>query len=317
MKLTLNYHFLKACNYECKFCFATFSSQKQKFALELAMKAIDKIAQSGMVDRINFVGGEPTLNMDALIAMLYRCNELGLIASIVTNGSKLLLPYKNSGKTNLEMIAGLVSVIGLSIDSLNPEINETIGRKQKSVNLKEPVPDGAFYSRLAMAIVSNGIALKVNTVVNRFNLDDKSVRDFVNTHEVYRWKVFQVTPVPGQNDSGFPDMQITNTEYQTWLKKNHLPNVMVPEDCDAMDQSYLMLSPEGNIYSDTSNGHKYSMESLFEAGTTLKGLMAQSNFKPEKYMGRGGDTAFKPNAALAQLPGNERLQVLSLTENEL
>lgn len=290
---TLNYHFTSSCNFSCKFCFATFEDLNSATAgLEQSLIALSKIAESGKVNRINFVGGEPTLNMKYLIRLLEHCKLLGLESTIVTNGSNLLRVNKESNLTNLETLVGLVSMIGLSIDSLSPSTNVLTGRAYKGNSLK--IIDKDYYNELASSIVELGFALKVNTVVCKTNKDEHNLKDFIREFNIFRWKVFQVKPVLGQNDNYIQDLLISDAEYQNWISNNYIPDVMVCENNDLMDMSYLMLSPTGLLYSETLIGHKYSSKSLFDNSVSFDELFDEIKFNKHKYYERGGEYAL-PN----------------------
>ena len=62
-----NFHLWEPCNMRCGFCFATFQDVKQEMNLpkghlpeENCILVVDRIAEFGF-EKINFVGGEPTL----------------------------------------------------------------------------------------------------------------------------------------------------------------------------------------------------------------------------------------------------------------
>lgn len=71
-ELTINWHVLESCNYDCYFCYAKYS-QKSRFSLdfEKVLKALSALNgkkldfQSGSAQvesiRVNFAGGEPFL----------------------------------------------------------------------------------------------------------------------------------------------------------------------------------------------------------------------------------------------------------------
>ncbi|MBU3664162.1 MAG: radical SAM protein [Bacteroidetes bacterium] len=89
---TINFHLWEACNMRCKFCFATFndikeySSSKANLSKAQHLSIIKQIADF-KVEKINFVGGEPTL-CKWLPDLVSYAKSLGLKTSIVSNGWK-------------------------------------------------------------------------------------------------------------------------------------------------------------------------------------------------------------------------------------
>lgn len=86
--LVVNYHFLRTCNYSCKFCFHT-AKTSHVASLEDAKKGLKLLGEVGMT-RVNFSGGEPFLRAKMLGEMIKYCKvDLGVSTSIVSNGSKI------------------------------------------------------------------------------------------------------------------------------------------------------------------------------------------------------------------------------------
>ena len=81
---TVNFHLIKACNYKCKFCYATFNdidivSNIQQKDAEII---ITKLADSNLFKKINFAGGEPTL-IKYIIPLIEHAKNMGFETSIV------------------------------------------------------------------------------------------------------------------------------------------------------------------------------------------------------------------------------------------
>ena len=233
----VNYHITNRCNYHCTYCFGKFNGQKAP-TLDDAKKIVDNIAlyftQNNITDgRINFAGGEPTL-YEHLDELIDYTSSLGIRVSIVTNGS-LLTPER------IRSWQGKVSCIGTSIDSIDCDTNLVIGRcyKNKVIPLSR-------WSELAKAIHDCDIDLKINTVVSRLNLNE-------NLSELYRVlspkkiKLFQMHLIDGINDQSKP-YEITEREFESFCKRHKaFESVMVAEPCGSMENSYLMVNPEGEF----------------------------------------------------------------------
>ena len=233
----VNYHITNRCNYHCSYCFGKFDGQKDP-SLADAKKIIRNIAdyftQNNIKDgRINFAGGEPTL-YEHLYELIDYASSLGLSVSIVTNGS-LLTPER------IYSWQGKVSCIGISIDSINDTTNIAIGRccKNKVVGLPN-------WAELAKVIHECGIHLKINTVVSSLNLcEDLSALYRVLKPE--KIKLFQMHLIDGINNRAEP-YRITKGEFEGFCEHlKSFDSVIVAEPCGSMENSYLMINPEGKF----------------------------------------------------------------------
>ena len=233
----VNYHITNRCNYHCTYCFGKFNGQKDP-TLDDAQKIIRNIAeyftQNNIKDgRINFAGGEPTL-YEHLDELIDYASSLGLSVSIVTNGS-LLTPER------IRSWQGKVSCIGISIDSIDDTTNIAIGRC-----CKNKVVDLPHWAELAKVIHECGIHLKINTVVSSLNLcEDLSALYRVLKPE--KIKLFQMHLIDGINNRAEP-CRITKGEFEGFCEHlKSFDSVIVAEPCGSMENSYLMINPEGKF----------------------------------------------------------------------
>ena len=233
----VNYHITNRCNYHCTYCFGKFNGQKDP-TLDDAKKIVDNIAlyftHNNITDgRINFAGGEPTL-YEHLDKLIDYTSSLGIRVSIVTNGS-LLTPER------IRSWQGKVSCIGISIDSIVCNTNLTIGRC-----CRNNVIPLSGWSKFAKAIHDCDIDLKINTVVSRLNLDE-DLSELYRVLSPKKIKLFQMHLIDGINNQAKP-YEITEREFLTfcdWHKA--FETVMVAEPCGSMENSYLMVNPEGEF----------------------------------------------------------------------
>ncbi|MBQ3801178.1 MAG: radical SAM protein, partial [Treponema sp.] len=108
--LTVNWHFTQRCNMQCTYCFVSKSQVVQKKAYDIILgKLKDQFA------RVNFVGGEPTTSPH-LLALMKDARGYGLKTTIVTNGYRMARDPEFA-----EKIVRSVDMVGISIDSLNPD----------------------------------------------------------------------------------------------------------------------------------------------------------------------------------------------------
>ena len=233
----VNYHITNRCNYHCSYCFGKFDGQKDP-SLADAQKIIRNIAdyftQNNIKDgRINFAGGEPTL-YEHLDELIDYASSLGLSVSIVTNGS-LLTPER------ICSWQGKVSGIGISIDSIDYATNITIGRCYKN-----KVIDLPNWADLAKVIHECDIHLKINTVVSRLNLCE-DLLPLYQALKPEKIKLFQMHLIDGINNRAKP-YRITDSEFKGFCEHlKSFDSVIVAEPCGSMENSYLMVNPEGKF----------------------------------------------------------------------
>eukprot|EP01125_Pyxidicula_operculata_P008899 TRINITY_DN2942_c0_g1_i3.p1 TRINITY_DN2942_c0_g1~~TRINITY_DN2942_c0_g1_i3.p1 ORF type:complete len:350 (+),score=84.04 TRINITY_DN2942_c0_g1_i3:70-1119(+) len=289
--VSVNYHFSRVCNYQCKFCFHT-ETNKFMLPLERAKKGLKILADAGM-KKINFAGGEPFLQPKHLGELIRYCkDELSLESvSIVSNASKLKDEW-------FEKFGEYVDVLAVSLDSFDEKTNIAIGRTPKNVKQSEDSSDKKTNvhvenARKAAQLCSkHGIKFKINTVVCRYNLDE-DMTEMIQELNPIRWKVFQVLRLEGENygESSKRDvvpLEITSEEFKDFLRRHQTfldSKVLVPEDNDTMKNSYLVLDEEMRFL-DSSNGGKVPSESLLDVG--VKKAMEGSGFDNIKFVHRGG-----------------------------
>ena len=233
----VNYHITNRCNYHCTYCFGKFNGQTDPSiadAKRVIRNIADYFTQNNIKDgRINFAGGEPTL-YEHLDELIDYASSLGLSVSIVTNGS-LLTPER------ICSWQGKVSCIGISIDSIDDTTNIAIGRC-----CKNKVVDLPHWAELAKVIHECGIHLKINTVVSSLNLcEDLSALYRVLKPE--KIKLFQMHLIDGINNRAEP-YRITKGEFEGFCEHlKSFDSVIVAEPCGSMENSYLMINPEGKF----------------------------------------------------------------------
>lgn len=278
-ELTINWHILEACNYDCYFCYAKYG-QKSIFSRHYAEilyeigalndRRIDfqnGSAIAGSV-RINFAGGEPFLEKD-LGQAIALARDLGLRPSFISNGSLLTDDF-------IKKFGPMISVAGFSVDSFDDEQNRRIGRQDNR---------GAQvgYERMAAIFrlfrqVSPNTLLKVNTVVCRENVGD-DLSTPLRELRPDRWKALRVIPIHGATGRG-----ISDEEFFSFLDRHRdVPGKIVPEDNIDMHRSYIMLDPDGRFYQREGSDYLRSAPILdVGAATALQSV----EFDAETYFSR-------------------------------
>ena len=266
----INFHVTNSCNYHCTYCFGKFPETKE-LNLEQACAVVDNIqrhfAKNGIdYGRINLAGGEPLLyrHLDELIDYINAC---GIKVSIITNGSLLT-------EERIATWKGKIYCIGLSLDSALPDKNIEIGRccKNKPLTIKQAV-------RITQAMHRNGIMLKINTVVSRLNVNE-DMTVFYKRLKPDRLKFLQVEIVKGIN-SGADKYKISKQAFDEFCKRheNCCKNV-VCEPLESMENSYLMINPQGDFLLNNSGKYQTYGNCLEEK---LTDILVRVPFQKEKF----------------------------------
>ena len=283
-KYTVNIHFLRCCNYQCKFCFHRGIEDESSLPVEKWLQIIDNIARSKYVKRINFAGGEPFLIPKLFKTLLNYAKQKGIETSVITNASLFKTEIFYEVKDNLDMI-------GISVDSGDDEINLQIGRHPRTVT-KSTVMHTAHVRRVAQLAKENHKFLKLNTVICRENLNDMSIFSLVNEIKPDRWKVFRVLKIENENGVSKDEREpytgfLTDEEWDLWRRRceQYCKVLPVYENNSDMMTSYILVDEEGYIL-DSSSGSKVRRYNLLE--TELDDVFNDIGFNQQKFIERHG-----------------------------
>jgi radical S-adenosyl methionine domain-containing protein 2 len=275
---SVNFHLWEPCNMRCKFCFAGFKDVKKSIlpkghlSKEDCLKVVRILSQH--FKKITFAGGEPTL-CPWLPDLIQEAKNHGLTTMIVTNGSKLSSSYLDSLKQSLDWIT-------LSIDSVKSETNIKSGRiiSSNGMNLLD-------YKRVGELIKEKGFRLKVNTVVHRYNCRE-NLSELIKFLKPERWKILKVLSVSDQNGLDFKNFEITDEEFDCFLKTNYcnIPELeKISENNNEMKGSYIMVDPAGRFFDNLGDKYVYSRPILnSDFGSALSDV--QHDYS--KFLKRGG-----------------------------
>jgi radical S-adenosyl methionine domain-containing protein 2 len=201
--------------------------------------------------RINFAGGEPLLDKPLLSELILFTHRMGLISTIITNGYYLDWDW-------LTEYGKYIKAIGISCDSSNEETQEQLGRGNG--NHVSSTLD-RFKLINAYNLEGGTILTKLNTVVNRLNYKE-DMTEFVLKTGVKRWKVFQLLEIIGENKEHSANLIITREEFEhfTNINKKIESNGVdfVPEDASELIDTYVMVNPEGRLFSNRNHVYKQS-----------------------------------------------------------
>ena len=290
---TVNYHLWKPCNMRCGFCFATFDDigdetlPQGHLGREESLSLVESLARAGF-QKINFAGGEPTL-CRWLPDLIILAKDMGLTTSVVTNGSRVTQEW-------LDRLNGCLDWAALSIDSVNSDTLDGIGRTTTS----GPMSESDYLNAIGI-LKQQDVRVKVNTVVSRSNLNE-DLAEFIVVARPERWKLLQVLPVKGQNDSIIDQFVISPDEFDLYVEVNRRVEAhgikVVPENNDQMTGSYVMVDPAGRFFDNVTGIHTYSRR-ILKVG--VDEAIADVSANSRKFLSRGGlyDWQRKPSGAKA------------------
>jgi len=206
------------------------------------------------VTEINLAGGEPTL-WPHLIELAQYIRSKGLRVSLIHNGSAPLELYRR--------IAPYLTTCGFSIDSVNPDFQQKMGRCFRDGQVISA--DEYAEKFRVLRSVNPDIKIKVNTVVNRVNLDD-NLAPQIMAWGVDRWKFLCCMPFSdGTHDNAH--MVISEAEYASYMQRllanlhsSYHPgqyryrtgNTLIVAE-PSLAGSYIMVDANGCLVDDTKN----------------------------------------------------------------
>ena len=275
----VNFHLTEKCNYRCSYCFAKFDNENE-MSIDGWKKAADIIQayfkrnhiENG---RINIAGGEPLI-VNYLNPLIDYIHSLGIKISIITNGSLL-------SKKHIDLWAGKVQILGISIDSLNRETNLKIGRANGSNTL-----DTTNLIEILRYAKTNGFKLKVNTVISKLNTNE-DIMDLYKAIDFDRIKLLQMRINKNCNEQS-ENLRIEKNEFLEYCQKiqQAMSNVTIEPDED-LDSSYVIIDPYGNLVANHKNVHAKT-GSIFE--NKLEELIDQAKLSfdtfNKRYIKHGG-----------------------------
>ncbi len=264
-----NYHIIDVCNFKCRYCFQK-TCNKKSLSLEEAKNVVLKIKKYFVEHKIkngeiNIAGGEPLLYKD-LIPLMIFIHKQGIKVSIITNGSLL-------NKKFIDRCKGIVSTIGISIDSSKEETRKELG----CIALKDKSFSNTDYLELANMVHEEGIKLKINTVVTKLNYTE-DMYDFICSMKPDRWKVLKIHVVKDVNEN--TNLEINDVEFNIFVEQHKSIENKIVEGTNSMENSYIMIDSQGHLKA--NDGGKYiDLGDVREI--SIDDALKKANFDETKY----------------------------------
>lgn len=272
--LKVNLHITECCNYRCRGCFSHFN-EPQHLSVETWCTVIDKLAESGSVSAINFAGGEPLL-FKGLSTLINHAAELGLTTSLITNGSLLSEEF-------LDLVAGRMRTIGISIDSLNVETSRQLqrcDRQQRCFDLQQLKYWLPFFAE-------RNFELKINTVVNKLNWQERFSEVMAGDQQIAaqlkRWKVLKIKEFAykdrkHQQEHHNRELLISDEQFAHFCQNNPYPQRVIEH---SMVNSYFVVDNTAHLLNNKETGYTYVGSLLQSDFKTL--LECYQDFDQELY----------------------------------
>ena len=227
------------CNQNCKYCHRFLNIMDLTYDENLNI--LNNLDNSGITS-ITWTGGEALLlnGIDDLLKISY---DKGIKNKIITNG-KLLT------KERIDKIYKYLDSITLSIDSINDNINDSLGRGR---NHFEEIKEILDYIKKK----NYDVKIRINSVVCKNNIEDfKELANFLNNYDVFSWRIFKFMPLREKavvNKKSF-DVSLENyNKVIKYIKSNSkIKNIdtRIEED---MENKYVLILANGDIVI-TNNG---------------------------------------------------------------
>lgn len=221
------------CNQNCKYCHRFLNIMDLTYDENLNI--LNNLKNSGITS-ITWTGGEALLlnGIDDLLKISY---EKGIKNKIITNG-KLLT------RERIDKIYKYLDSITLSIDSINNDINDSLGRGRNHFEEIKEILDYIKEKKY-------DVKIRINSVVCKNNIGDfKGLTNFLNNYDIYSWRIFKFMPLREKaviNKESF-DVSLNNyNEVVKYIKLNSkIENIdtRIEED---MEKKYVLILANGDI----------------------------------------------------------------------
>lgn len=227
------------CNQNCKYCHRFLNVKDLTFDENLTI--LKNLIDAG-VNCITWTGGEALL-LDGIDELLKYSYEHKIKNKIITNG-KLLTPEK------IDKIYRYLDSVTLSIDSIDDDINDSLGRGREHRSEIKEILDYIKFKKY-------NVKVRINSVVCKNNIDVfDNLIDFLNDYDIYSWRIFKFMPLREKAVVNKEKFNITMDEYLNVVLKvkenSKIKNIdtRIEED---MEKKYILILANGDIVI-TNNG---------------------------------------------------------------
>lgn len=220
------------CNQNCKYCHRFLGVNDLTY--EENKKILNNLIKDG-VNNITWTGGEALLYPN-LKELLKISQENGIKNKLITNGMVL------AQNENMREILGYLDSLTLSLDTINDDTNEELGRGRNHFEEVKTILD---------YVKGKSLKININTVVSKKNINEmEQLGEFLNNYNISKWKFFKFMPLRETAEKNKDEFAITDAEFEQ--TKNVFKNFGNIGETDFrqekdMEDKYTLLIANGDI----------------------------------------------------------------------
>ena len=220
------------CNQNCGYCHRFLGINELDFNHN--KEVINKVADDG-IKNMTFTGGEPLLYPD-IIELLKVAKQKGIKSKIITNGEILATNPK------MREIYNYLDSITLSIDTIDNELNEKIGRGFNHFKNIKTILDN---------LKGNDLKVNINTVVSKMNIEYlEDLGNFLKDYNINAWRIFKFIPLRERAKKNKELFEISKVDFKVnrplFVSFPNIKKIEFREDED-MESKYVLIMPNGNV----------------------------------------------------------------------
>ena len=220
------------CNQNCKYCHRFLGINDLTY--EENKEILNNLIKDG-VNNITWTGGEALLYPN-LKELLKISKENGIKNKLITNGMVL------AQNENMREILDYLDSLTLSLDTINDDTNEELGRGRNHFEEVKVILD---------YVKDKNLKVNINTVVSKKNINEmEQLGEFLNNYNISKWKFFKFMPLRETAEKNKDEFAITDAEFEQ--TKNVFRNFGNIGETDFrqekdMEDKYTLLIANGDI----------------------------------------------------------------------
>lgn len=220
------------CNQNCKYCHRFLGINDLTY--EENKEILNNLIKDG-VNNITWTGGEALLYPN-LKELLKISQENGIKNKLITNGMVL------AQNENMREILDYLDSLTLSLDTINDDTNEELGRGRNHFEEVKTILD---------YVKNKNLKVNINTVVSKKNINEMGqLGEFLNNYNISKWKFFKFMPLRETAEKNKNEFEITDAEFeQTKNVFRHFGNIGETDFRQEkdMEDKYTLLIANGDI----------------------------------------------------------------------
>ena len=220
------------CNQNCKYCHRFLGINDLTY--EENKEILNNLIKDG-VNNITWTGGEALLYPN-LKELLKISQENGIKNKLITNGMVL------AQNENMREILDYLDSLTLSLDTINDDTNEELGRGKNHFEEVKTILD---------YVKGKSLKVNINTVVSKKNINEmEQLGEFLNNYNISKWKFFKFMPLRETAERNKDEFAITDAEFEkTRNAFRHFGNIGETDFRQEkdMEDKYTLLIANGDI----------------------------------------------------------------------